>query len=50
MNSDLRRYLDCAATTPLAPEVQAEIQRVDREAWANPSSLHAFGLAAAEQL
>jgi len=50
MSLDLRRYLDCAATTPLAPEVQAEIQRVDREAWANPSSLHAFGLAAAEQL
>jgi cysteine desulfurase len=50
MSSDLRQYLDCAATTPLAPEVQAEIQRVDREAWANPSSLHAFGLAAAEQL
>ncbi|UPH90474.1 cysteine desulfurase family protein [Synechococcus sp. NB0720_010] len=50
MTSDLRQYLDCAATTPLAPEVQAEIQRVDREAWANPSSLHAFGLAAAEQL
>ena len=44
MTSDLRQYLDCAATTPLAPEVQAEIQRVDREAWANPSSLHAFGL------
>ena len=50
MSLDLRRYLDCAATTPLAAEVQAEIQRVDREAWANPSSLHAFGLAAAEQL
>ena len=50
MSSDLRQYLDCAATTPLAPEVQAEIQRVDREAWANPSSLHGFGLAAAEQL
>ena len=50
MSLDLRRYLDCAATTPVAPEVQAEIQRVEREAWANPSSLHGFGLAAAEQL
>ena len=50
MTLDLRRYLDCAATTPVLPEVQAEIQRVDREAWANPSSLHGFGLAAAEQL
>ena len=34
----------------MAPEVQAEIQRVERQAWANPSSLHSFGLAAAEQL
>ncbi len=50
MSWDLRRYLDCAATTPVALEVQAEIQRVEREAWANPSSLHHFGLAAAEQL
>ena len=50
MSLDLRRYLDCAATTPVAPEVQAEIQRVERQAWANPSSLHSFGLAAAEQL
>ena len=50
MSLDLRRYLDCAATTPVAPEVQAEVQRVEREAWANPSSLHGFGLAAAEQL
>ena len=50
MSLDLRRYLDCAATTPVAPEVQAEIQRVEREAWANPASLQGLGRAAAEQL
>lgn len=43
-------YLDCSATTPLAPEVQQAMLRCQREAWANPSSLHGFGHTAAEQL
>ena len=43
-------YLDCSATTPLAPEVQQAMLRSQAEAWANPSSLHGFGLTAAEQL
>ena len=46
----LSHYLDCCATTPVAPEVAAVMEAVQAEAWANPSSLHGFGLAAAEQL
>ncbi|MEY3768310.1 MAG: hypothetical protein RLZZ11_1380, partial [Cyanobacteriota bacterium] len=46
----LSRYLDCCATTPMAPEVAERMAAVQAEAWANPSSLHGFGLAAAEQL
>jgi cysteine desulfurase len=46
----LRQYLDCCATTPLAPEVAARMAVVQAQAWGNPSSLHGFGLAAAEQL
>jgi cysteine desulfurase len=43
-------YLDSCATTPPAAEVLAAMAAVHAEAWANPSSLHGFGLAAAEQL
>jgi len=43
-------YLDSCATTPPAPEVLAAMAQVDAEAWANPSSLHSFGLQAAEAL
>ena len=43
-------YLDSCATTPPAPEVLAAMAAVHAEAWANPSSLHGFGLAAAEHL
>ncbi len=43
-------YLDSCATTPPAPEVLEAMAAVDVEAWANPSSLHGFGLAAAERL
>ena len=50
MGLDPSRYLDCSATTPLAPQVQQAMQRCQRHAWANPSSLHGFGLQAAEQL
>lgn len=46
----LSGYLDCCATTPVASEVAAAMAAVQAEAWANPSSLHGFGLAAAEQL
>ena len=50
MASSLQGYFDASATTPLAQEVEAEISRVQAAAWANPSSLHGYGLAAAEML
>jgi cysteine desulfurase len=34
----------------MAPAAQAALLRCQAEAWANPSSLHGFGLAAAEEL
>lgn len=43
-------YLDASATTPPAPEVLAAMAVAQAEAWANPSSLHGPGLAAAEHL
>jgi len=43
-------YLDACATSPPAPEVLVAMDRAHREAWANPSSLHGFGLAAADRL
>lgn len=43
-------YLDACATSPPADAVQAAMAAADRDAWANPSSLHGFGLAAAEAL
>ena len=46
----LSHYLDCCATTPVASEVAAVMAQVQAQAWANPSSLHGFGLAAADQL
>ncbi len=46
----LRHYLDASATAPPAPEVLAAMQAAAAEAWANPSSLHGWGLAAAERL
>lgn len=36
-------YLDHAATTPIAPEVQTAMLEAMREAWGNPSSIHLFG-------
>ncbi|MFM9042238.1 MAG: cysteine desulfurase family protein [Vulcanococcus sp.] len=50
MASSLQSYFDASATTPLAAEVETEISRVQAAAWANPSSLHGYGLAAAEML
>jgi cysteine desulfurase len=43
-------YLDACATTPPAAEVLAAMAAAHDEAWANPSSTHGFGLAAAERL
>ena len=47
---DLGRYLDAAATSPPAAEVLAAMAAQTSAAWANPSSLHRPGLAAAELL
>ena len=38
-----RLYFDHNATTPLRPEAAAVVERVSREVWGNPSSLHAEG-------
>lgn len=43
-------YLDASATTPPAAAVLAEMAELQARAWANPSSLHGYGLAAAEAL
>ena len=43
-------YLDAAATTPPLPSVISAMQQLQEMAWANPSSLHRAGLAAAEAL
>jgi cysteine desulfurase len=43
-------YLDACATSPPAPEVGQAMAEAAATAWANPSSLHGFGLAAAERL
>jgi cysteine desulfurase len=43
-------YLDACATTPPAAEVLAAMAAAHDEAWANPSSTHGFGQAAAERL
>ncbi|MEB3256602.1 MAG: cysteine desulfurase family protein [Synechococcaceae cyanobacterium] len=43
-------YLDACATTPPAVEVLAAMAAANDDAWANPSSTHGFGLAAAERL
>ncbi len=47
---DLGGYLDASATTPPSTEVVAAMAAAREEAWANPSSLHGFGLKAAERL
>lgn len=43
-------YLDACATTPLAREAIKAMEQAWRQGWANPSSLHSFGLEAAELL
>ena len=46
----LARYFDTSATTPAAAEVLEAMALAQATAWANPSSLHLPGLAAAELL
>lgn len=46
----LASYFDTSATTPAATEVLEAMALAQATAWANPSSLHAPGLTAAEQL
>ncbi|NOZ08575.1 MAG: cysteine desulfurase [FCB group bacterium] len=36
-------YCDHAATTPVAPEISRLMEKVQRETWGNPSSLHRYG-------
>jgi cysteine desulfurase len=48
--AELSGYLDASATTPPAAEVLAAMAEASAEAWANPSSLHAAGVRAAERL
>ena len=43
-------YLDNAASTPPSPEVVEALARAMREHYANPSSLHTLGAAAARAL
>lgn len=43
-------YLDACATAPPAASVLQAMAKAQKEAWANPSSLHGFGLAAADRL
>lgn len=50
MGPDLANYLDTAATTPPAAAVLEAMRNAQSQGWANPSSLHGFGLKAAEQL
>lgn len=47
---ELDLYLDTAATTPPAAAVLQAMASAQQLAWANPASLHGFGLAAAERL
>jgi cysteine desulfurase len=42
-----RGYLDWNATTPLCDEAREAMKGTEESAWANPSSLHAMGRAAA---
>ena len=46
----LASYFDTSATTPPSEAVLRAMADVQSTAWANPSSLHGPGLAAAEQL
>ena len=41
-------YLDACATTPILPVVLEYINHIENNNWANPSSLHSYGLKACE--
>lgn len=43
-------YLDNTATTPLLPEVIDEMNRIFKQAWGNPSSIHSIGQIAKAEL
>ena len=45
-----RFYLDACATAPLRPGVFDRMAEIQAHAWANPSSLHQDGIAAADAL
>jgi len=47
---DAPLYLDACATTPLAQVAHQAMDQASMTAWANPSSLHGYGFAAAELL
>lgn len=47
---ELDLYLDTAATTPPADAVLQAMAAAQQLAWANPASLHGWGMAAAERL
>jgi cysteine desulfurase len=50
MRQNIALYADHNATAPLRPAVAEAMSAADREAWANPSSPHAAGRAAAALL
>lgn len=50
MGSESALYLDACATTPVTPAARQAMQEAIEQAWGNPSSLHGYGLAAAESL
>lgn len=45
-----RIYLDYAAATPLDPKVKREMAKIEKEFWANTSSIHQEGIAANKKL
>ena len=47
---DLGRYLDTCATSPPSPASLVAMAAAAPTVWANPSSLHGFGMAAAEAM
>ena len=50
LRADPPIYFDWNATTPLHPDVLAEMRRGAADAWGNPSSVHAIGRLARERI
>ena len=50
MSNKDKIYLDYASTTPLDQKVKSVISGVEKEFWANPASIHSFGVLAKEKL